>query len=156
MPFASSFAVDKNNVDQTISGLTATVLTADNVLWDFNGDFDIATGDFIVPIDGIYSFDVQCRVKNLLNVTASEITLFRRGTGIGGVDEFWFTLGKMYANLVDAEMHFSANTRFDMRLGERYCIKISLFGVSPSLKISGDDTLTSWGFNYESDLAGNP
>jgi hypothetical protein len=150
MSYASSCAVDKANSDQSVSGTSPVVVTASNVLWDFNGDFDTSTYDFIVPVDGIYSFDVQMRMGAMINVTSAELAIYKRGEP----DEFWFTMGKLYPNIVDTQLHFGAATRFNFFEGERYCLKVTLSGILPSANILGDDTLTSWGFNYETDLTG--
>lgn len=155
MSYNSSIAVDKDGTDQTITGTSPVKVTADHVLWDFNGDYSTASSHFLVPASGIYVFDIQLKFKNLVNVTAVELALFRVGTGIGGADEYWFILGKQYVNIVDSEIQISSFTRFDMVLEEQYCVKAILYGVSPSADVSGDASYSAWGFSYSTDLTGN-
>lgn len=155
MAYNSSCAVDKNEVNQSISGTSPVKVTADHVLWDFNGDYSTANSHFTVPATGIYVFDIQLKLQSLVNVTAVELALYRVGTGPGGADEYWFILGKQYVNIVDSEIQITSFTRFDMVLEEQYCIKVILSGVNPSAVVSGDASRSAWGFSYSTDMTGN-
>ena len=153
--YNSSVSVDKNGVDQSISGTDATTVTAAEILWDFNNDFDLTTSTFVSPATGIFDFDMQIGIGSLTNVTAVEAAVFRVGTGPGGADEYWFNVGKQYINIVDTDVHLSAYTRFNMVQGEVYAVKVILYGSSPSATIVGDTTQTAWDFSFICDMTGH-
>ena len=143
--FRSCLAVDKNGTNQTITTTTATVISKNRALWDFNGDYDDETDDIVIPIDGVYSFDMQLKVNSFFNCKTVEIALYKRGDP----DDYWFILDK--ATVVDDFVQLSNSTLFDFYEGERYCLKIILEKTSVLLGISatinGDDDYTSWGYN---------
>lgn len=143
--FRSCLALDKNGNDQTIDTTSATVITKERSLWDFNEDYDDETNDFVVPIDGVYSFDIQLRVNSFFNCKTVEIAMFKRGDP----DDYWFVLDK--ATVVDDFIQLSNSTLFDLYEGERYCLKIILEKTSGLLAVSatidGNDDYTAWGYN---------
>lgn len=143
--FRSCLALDKNGNDQTIDTTSATVITKERSLWDFNEDYDDETNDFVVPIDGVYSFDIQLRVNSFSNCKTVEIAMFKRGDP----DDYWFILDK--TTVVGDFVQLSNSTLFDLYEGERYCLKIILEKTSELLAVSatidGDDDYTAWGYN---------
>ena len=143
--FRSCLALDKNGNDQTINSTTETVITKNRTLWDFNSDYDDETNDFVVPIDGVYSFDIQLRINSFFNCKTVEIAVFKRGDP----DDYWFILDK--ATVVDDFVQLSNSTLFDFYEGERYCLKIILEKTSGLLEVSaninGSDDYTAWGYN---------
>lgn len=141
-----SVAVDKEGIDQLVSGTSPVVINADRVLWDLHEDYDLDTEDFIVPIDGVYTFDCQIKLTNLSNVASVELAIYKRGTP----DDYWFILDKKDTNSL-TEVQLSGATSFDFYKDERYCLKLILTKVLPlvgcSCTIDGSDDYTAWGYN---------
>jgi len=144
--FRASIAVDKDGINQLISGVNPTVIIADRLLWDLGEDYDVATDDIVVPADGVYSFDAQLKVTNMSNVASVELAIYKRGDP----DDYWFILSKQNVGSL-TEIQLSGATLFDFYKDERYTLKIILTKVLPligcSCTISGDDDYTAWGYN---------
>lgn len=141
-----SLALDKDGIDQYISGTNAVVIQADRVLWDLNENYDVSTDDLVVPVDGVYSFDCQIKLTNLSNVASVELAIFKRGSP----DDYWFILdNKSVGSLSDIQL--SGATSFDFYKDERYTLKIILTKVLPlvgcSCTIEGNDDFTAWGYS---------
>ncbi len=148
--FNSSLAVDKSGTDQSLSGTDWILVTANSILWDIDGDYDADTDDFLVPYDGIYFYDGQIRIVNMIGVTDVELALFKRGDP----DDYWFILDKKEIVAGHTTCQLSAGTSFDFYEDERYCLKIKLYGLLPSAEIDGDDDYTSWGVCFQRSLHG--
>lgn len=147
--FRSTFAVDKDGANQSLSGTDWTKLTAVRVLWDYHGDYDAATSEFVVPKDGIYSSDIQVRFTDFVNVKSVEVALFMYIDGVN--DDYWFTLGKSEVDS-DSDAHIGNSTEFDFRAGQRFYIAARLTKISSLLACSatllGSDDYTAWGGSY--------
>jgi hypothetical protein len=146
--FHSSTAIDKNGIDQEITGTDWTEITGERILWDLNGDYDVETNNFIVPFDGIYFSDLQIRVTDIVNVTDIELALFKRDTP---VDDYWFILDKKEIYL-ETECQLSGSTSFDFYEGEEYVLKIKLSGTNASCTLSGSDDYTAMGYSFTRSL----
>ena len=146
--FRSSVAIDKNGINQYISEIDPVVVVGDRLLWDLNEDYDLSTEDLVVPLDGIYSFDIQLKVSNLSNVSSVELAIYKRGEP----DDYWFILEKKDVGSL-SELQLNNTTSFDFYSEERYCLKIILTKILPliscSCTIEGNDDYSAWGFNLE-------
>jgi hypothetical protein len=142
---ASSLAVDKDGNDQSLSGNDWIVVTASQVLWDINNDYDMDTDDFVVPYDGIYFHDGQFRLVSMSNVTKVELTMFKRETE---GDDYWFILDEKPIASGQTECQLSSGTTFNFYEDERYTVKIKLYGTDPTASIDGDDDFTAWGYSF--------
>ena len=141
----SSLAVDKNNTEQDLTDDSWTTLISNRILWDKNGDYATESEDLIVPFTGIYFFDLQIKVENLLNVEEIEIALFKRGTP----DDYWFILDKKNISS-ETSVQLSGATSFDFVEGDRYCIKVKLYGTDCTATICGGDDYSAWGYELKS------
>lgn len=141
-----SVAVDKEGVNQYVSGTNPATITADRILWDLHEDYDVDTDSFVVPIDGVYFFDSQIKVTNLSNVASVELALYKTGTP----DDYWFILDKRDTSSL-FEVQLSGATSFDFYKNQEYKLKIILTKVLPlvdcSCTIDGNDDHTAWGFS---------
>lgn len=144
--FRCSVAVDKDGIDQFISGTSPVVITSDRVLWDLNENYDITNDNFVVPIDGVYSFDCQVRISSFSNLAAVELAIFKRGSP----DDYWFIIDKKFVNSL-SEIQLSGSTEFDFYKHEEYCLKLILHKTLPlvpvSCTIEGNDDYTAWGYS---------
>ena len=140
-------AVDKDGINQSISGTTEVVVTKNRVLWDFNNEYDDNTDDFVVEVDGVYAFDIQLRMINFINCDSVELAIYKRGDP----DDYWFILDKKSVG-INNNIQLGGSTLFDFYKGDRICIKIKLTKVSALLNvyadIDGDDDYTAWGYNF--------
>lgn len=140
-----SLAVDKNGINQNVSGTTEVTITSDRVLWDLSENYDVSTDDFVIPIDGVYFFDCQFKITNISNVATIELAIYKRGSP----DDYWFIIDKQNVSSL-SEVQLKGGTTFDFYKDERYTVKIILTKVLPlvacSCTISGDDDYTAWGF----------
>lgn len=144
--FRSSLAVDKDGNNQNISGNGWHTITGSRVLWDINQDWDGVSHDFVVPLDGVYNFDIQQKITNLSSVSRIEMALFKRIDGNPENDDYWFIIDEKSPDSL-TEVQMDGATQFDFYEGERYCIKIKLEGLFASATLSGNDDYTAWGFN---------
>ena len=150
MDYRSSYALDKNGIDQDVSGTSAVPITANRVLWDLNHDVNLESSKFYPPLDGIWTLNGTVQVSSLSNCTQVAVQVWRN-------DELWFTVdqktigqGETRVALCfscDMDCYFSSNHNFDVR--------IVLDGSSPSCTIDGSEDNTSWGasFRYSLDQA---
>lgn len=142
-----SLAVDKNNIDQFVSGTDPVVVTADRILWDLHEDYDVETDDIVVPADGVYSFDCQIKLNNFSNLASVELAIFKRDQS---GDDYWFVLDKKSVSGLN-EIQLSGSTEFDFYKDERYCLKLILYKTLPlvgvSCSIEGNDDYTAWGYS---------
>jgi len=148
--FLASLAVDKNGTDQTLSGNDWTVVTSTRVLWDIETNYDEDTNDLIVHYDGIYSSDGQVKLTDIQNCTKIELAIFKRGSP----DDYWFILDEKPIASGQTDSLLSFATFFDFYEGERYCIKIKLYGENASATIDGEDDYTAWGYTFSRSMHG--
>lgn len=147
--FASSWAVDKDNTDQTVDVATPVVVEANRILWDLIGDFDLTSEKFFPPIDGIWNANGTITVKDCVNVARISLQIWRN-------DEPWFTVAQTVAqsglNFIpfscDVDAYRSSDHDFDLR--------IQLDPIAPldpvSATISGSDEETAWGMTFSQQL----
>jgi hypothetical protein len=143
--FASSWAADKNNVDQVIEEDSAVVANAERIIWDLIGDYDLLTSKFFPPIDGIWNANGTIAVKDCVNVARISIQVWRD-------DELWFTVAQVVPHSglnflpfsCDVDGYKSAEHDFDLR--------ILLEKTNPldpvSATVSGSDEETAWGMTF--------
>ena len=149
---SASLAVDKDGTDQAISGTGWTVVEAERILWDLNGDYDISVDDFVVPENAIYTLDPVIRIKDIVDVEEIELAIFKRGSP----DDYWFLLDRKYpASQSLSEVVLSNSVAFDMYMGERFCLKVKMIATSggtPTANIDGSDDYTAWGYDLSKKL----
>lgn len=143
----SSVALDMGNTDQEVSGNEFVKIIPNRVIWDFAED--VHEMDFIAPVDGIYSHDLQVQVKNCVNVDYVEIALFKETEES---EDYWFICDKKKPD--NGLVHLNGATQLDMYEGEKFYLKIKLHGENPSATIEGSDDYTAFGFNYSSPIGG--
>lgn len=146
MDYRVSVAIDKEGIDQYASGTSAVTITADRILWDLHEDYDLENEAFVVPIDGVYFFDIQLRLTNLSNVSTIELALYKSGSP----DDYWFILDKKDVSSL-SDIQLSGATSFDFYKGDSYKVKLIMTKVLPlvecSCTIDGDDDFTAWGYS---------
>lgn len=146
--YPSSCAIDMENADQSITGDGWVEVLGIRKLWDFLNNYDLASANFNVPTDAVYSFDIQLKIKDIVNVARVELAIFKRETP---EDDYWFVLDNR-ANISGDFIQLSSSTMFDMYIGDQFCIKIRLTksdpGVECSANIDGSDDYTAWGYDY--------
>lgn len=144
----SSFAVDKDGTDQSLSSANGwELLTYERIIWDLNSDYDTSTNDFLVPVDAIYKQDLKLRIKNISsNCSEIEVAVFLRGTP----DDYWFIIDRKHpeANSL-TEVILSGAVSFDYYQDERYCVKIKLTASSGTATgdVDGSDDYSAWGYD---------
>lgn len=143
--FASSWAVDKDNVSHAIEVDTPVVVVAERTLWDIIGDFDLTTSKFFPPIDGIWNANGTIAVTDCTNVARISLQIWRN-------DEPWFTVAQVIPtsglNFIpfscDVDAYNSSSHDFDLR--------ILLEKTNPldpiTATISGSDEETAWGMTF--------
>lgn len=145
--FRSSIAVDKNGINQQVSGTAATVVVADRVLWDLGEDYDVGGDHIDIPYDGIYSFDCQIKLTNITNCSFIELAIYKK---LENGQDYWFILDRKPVGTA-TELQMNGATQFDFYKGEQYDLRILLTKSLPLLEcsctISGDDDYTAWGLN---------
>lgn len=142
-----SCAVDLDNEDEIISGNDWIEIPHKRVIWDTLNLIDAVNNDFIVPYDGVFTCDLKLRIKDMSNVTAVEVALFKRGDP----DDYWFIMS--YHDIVgDSILDMSGSTPFDMYTGEIFTLKIKLYGTSAEALIGGNDDYTAFGYTFHHKL----
>lgn len=143
--FQSTWATDKNNIDQVVLGDDPVLIEAKRTLWDLLGDYDLITSKFFSPIDGIWSSNGTICVKNQVNVKNVAIEIWRN-------DEPWFTVNQKPPSdgltfipfSCDVDAYASEDHNFDLR--------IHLEKINPTddcqITISGSDEETAWGMTF--------
>lgn len=143
--FASSLAVDKDNVDQLVEVDTPVVVQANRILWDLIGDFDLTTDKFFPPIDGVWNANGTIAVKDLTNVGIISLQIWRN-------DEPWFTVAQILANDAMNFIPFSCDVDAYNSSSHDFDLRIKLDKVDPgqpcSATISGSDEETAWGMTF--------
>jgi hypothetical protein len=143
--FASSWAVDKDNVDQLVEVDTPAVITAERVLWDLIGDLDLITSKFFPPIDGIWNSNGTVAIKDCTNVARISLQIYRN-------DEPWFTVAQVVPTVelnfvpfsCDVDAYNSSSHDFDLRI-----VLEKTNPIDPvSATISGSDEETAWGMTF--------
>lgn len=151
--FRSTVSVDKNNEDQAVSGADWVKIEAKRVLWDLVGDYVLADSLINISQKGVYDYDIQVRVSDLVNVSAVEIALFQVGNE---EDDYWFTLSRAYIAPGQASVHMGNMTQFDFYPDEQYYVAIQLTSTDPELTCSatilGSDDYTAWGSSWSAPL----
>lgn len=151
-----SLAVDKgedDGTDQLIEGEGWVEITAHRKLWDANEDYDLENNNFDISRDGVYFFDGQFRIVDMVNCSSVEVAIFKREDP---EDDYWFIIDEAPNSSGKEKVHLSGATGFDFRSGESYCLKIKLTKTNVllacSAKILGSDDYTAWGFNWIREL----
>lgn len=151
-PIVTSFAVDKMETDQEIFGTNWTKIESKRLLWDVESGFELVDSMFNVKKTGIYNYDFQLQLNNLINIHSIEIALFQYVDGIE--DDYWFTLKRETKHAADTVMHLGGMTQFDFFTGEKYYIALKLIPLDDQLPcsaiISGSDDHTAWGASFSS------
>jgi hypothetical protein len=142
--FRSSIAVDKDGTDQSLSGEDWTLITADRVLWDFNEDYDTLENTIVIPVDGVYTFDAQIKIKDIVNCSFVEVAMWK----VGDPDDYWFILDKRVI-VTATEVQLKGTTSFDFYVSDVMYLAVKLYGNgggTPSATIDGSDDYTAWGY----------
>ena len=142
--FPFSWASDLNNEDENISGTDPIRVPIKRILWDYNGDID-ESGNFVIGKPGVYNWDIQLRLKDMVNVTATELAIYKVEEG---ADDYWFIMShkENYNNL--SMVQLSGMTQFDFHADEEYYLVVKLYGTNPSAVIDGNDDYTAWGSSW--------
>jgi hypothetical protein len=147
--FQSSFAVDKNNIDQVITVDSAEKLAAERVLWDTIGDYDLGQSKFIPPIDGVWNCNGTIAVKDCLNVARVAVQIWRD-------DELWFTVSQKVPNAGTTFLPFGCDVDAYNSEGHNFDLRVALdktVAEDPiSATVSGSDEETAWGMTFLTQL----
>lgn len=136
-----SFAADKDNVDQTISGGT-TMLTASRVLWDKTGVYDATSSKFTPDRDGVVHINGTVTLRDMVGVNSASLDIYRN-------DEIWFTVSQREVNgqsvaaltmSCDVDGYRSSEHNFDIR--------VRIEPETATATISGSDEETAWGGSW--------
>jgi hypothetical protein len=143
--FASSWAVDKDNIDQTIEVATPVVVEANRILWDLVGDFDLTSEKFFPPIDGIWNANGTISVKDCVNVARISLQIWRS-------DALWFTVAQVVVHSGLNFIPFSCDVDAYKSEDHDFDLRIVLDPIAPldpvSATISGSDEETAWGMSF--------
>jgi hypothetical protein len=143
--FPFSCAVDKDFINQDLSGSEFTVVSSSRVLWDVGEVYDIPKDRIVIPTNCLINFDIQLRVQNIVNCEKIELALFKKGEP----DDYWFILDYKAVGS-ETELQLKGATQFDMYGEEEFDVRIKLHpvvGQTPTATIIGDDDFTAWGFS---------
>ena len=143
--FASTLALDLDNVDQVVSTDTETVIAAGRKLWDILGDYDLTAQKFYPPIDGVWNANGTIAVKSPTNIKSVAIEIWRN-------DEPWFTVAQQAPSAgttflpfsCDIDAYASEDHDFDLRI---HITKDQLLDPC-EITISGSDEETAWGMTF--------
>jgi hypothetical protein len=144
--FASSFALDLDNIDQVVTGDDPVVIEATRKLWDLLDDYDLGDFKFYPPIDGIWNANGTITVKYADNVAKVQIEIFRN-------DEPWFTVAQAEPDASGLTfIPFSCDVDAYKSEGHDFDLRIHLEKIVPadpcSITISGSDEETAWGMTF--------
>jgi hypothetical protein len=143
--FGSTFAVDKDNLDQEVINNEPQVISGERRLWDLLGDFDLSSSKFIPAIDGIWNANGTIAVKNCVNVSNISLQIWRN-------DEPWFTVAQIVAQSGLNFLPFSCDVDAYKSEGHDFDLRIVLDPISAldpvSATISGSDEETAWGMSF--------
>lgn len=145
----STFAVDKDNVDQLVIGNNITTLISVRKLWDNNNEFSLDTHKFIPKHNGVWNANGTITFVAGLTVNAVKFHIYRN-------DEIYFTVwsddhivgGNKYVAVFscDCDCYATSEHNFDLR--------IELLGTDAEAVISGSDEETAWGMSFVARLDG--
>lgn len=143
--FASTLALDMDNLDQVIDTETETVILTSRKLWDVLGDFDLPTYKFIPPIDGVWNANGTITVYDPVNVKNVAIEIWRN-------DEPWFTVAQQAPSPGKTFLPFSCDIDAYASEGHNFDLRIHITKDEPldpvSATISGSDEETAWGMTF--------
>lgn len=144
-PFPSSFAIDKEEIDQSISTDASTKITAERILWDLGEDFDLAESKFIAPVNGVWNANGTILINNFVNVSRLNLEIWRN-------DELWFVVGSWAVNTADLYAVFSCDVDAYKTSSHEFDLRIRMEKIIPldacSAVISGLAEHTSWGMTF--------
>jgi len=145
--YQSSFAVDKNDDSpQTIDTTSVVLITAERVLWDLQGEYDLASSTFSPALDGVWNLNGTITVSDFVNIARVKVHIYRNG-------DPWFTVvdasmaGETRRSLTftcDVDAYASEAHDFDIRLQ----VEAVVGGDPVSIVISGTDEETAWGMTF--------
>lgn len=146
MTYRSSYAVDKNNIDQPIEGLEPVRLEAEQILWDLNGDYYMEGDEFLCPCNGIFNFTASLLLTELENVKRAKMHLYQNG-------ELWATVADVFIPTGETEAFLTANCPSDGLYAndDYFQVYVELVAIDDeadvSGTISGSRERTFWGFD---------
>lgn len=147
--FRSTFAVDKNNIDQDVIGTDVAIITPERVLWDSNGDFNLTSGKFVPPVNGVWNLNGTIAITPSSSVSRVLLHIYRN-------NELWFTVSSIKTPIPSVKnyMVFSCDVDGYATDGHEFDIRIELTGTLPTAVISGSDEETAWGMTFLTTLHG--
>ncbi len=89
MPLQPAFFAKASNVLNVTGDGTNFIIIFDSIIFEQGTNFNIGTGTFTAPIDGIYFFTSNILLSNIaVSHNAMNFNLFRNGSFDNGFDEF--------------------------------------------------------------------
>ncbi len=145
---ASSFAVDKDGVDQEIVGNSVTKVTSNRVLWDNDEDYDLEDNIFTPGANGVWNVNGTIAVTPSVTCTRIDLHLYRN-------DEIYFTVASVSTSITSkCFITFSCDFDAYVTSGHYFDLRIELHGLLPTATISGSDEETAWGASFIVSLSG--
>jgi len=82
--YRTTSSLDSQNVQ------TATLVNFEQVDFDINNDFDLANDKFVAPVDGVYIFSMQVRLRYVEAASATFIRFYKNGSAHWGNSDYHY------------------------------------------------------------------
>jgi len=145
----STFAIDKDNIEQVVVGNDVTMVLSVRKLWDNNNEFSLDTHKFTPKHDGVWNANGTITFVAGLTTSVVKFHIYRN-------DEIYFTVwsdehiveeNKYVAVFsCDCDCYASSEHNFDLR--------VELIGDDAEIVITGSDEETAWGMSFVAKLEG--
>jgi hypothetical protein len=143
-----TFAVDKNLVDQPVSGGTATKITSERVIWDTFENYDLPNSQMAPKEDGVWNLNGTLTFTDLVGAESVCVDVYRN-------NELWFTVAyKEVDGAVKLSLPFSCDVDAYASYGHTFDLRVTLLPAEATATVSGSDEETAWGMTYLATLSG--
>ena len=82
--YRTTDSLDAQNVS------TATLINFEAKDFDINNDFDLASDKFVAPVDGVYIFSMQVRLRYTEAATTTFIRFYKNGTSVWATNDYHY------------------------------------------------------------------
>lgn len=136
----ASHAIDKEGINQNISGTSVTKITANRLLWDELEEYDLTNSRFYPPYNGVWNMNGTVAITPGLTVTRMNLHIYRN-------DELYFTVASEKNPIANKKTFLTFTCDIDgyAEEGHYFDLRIELEGVAPEATISGSAEETAWG-----------
>lgn len=142
----ATFAVDKDNIDQEVTGAAVTVITGGRSLWDNFASFDVGTSKFVPTVDGVWNLNGTITVRDIVGATSVAVDVYRN-------DELWFTVAfAEISGQTSIALPFSCDVDAYASSSHDFDLRIRLAPETATATVSGSDEETAWGMTLVAPL----